>query len=228
MEYTRNNPISSSGVVTNIDHYHYILLDTVQHKSMIKRIFAGISYGVISYLLGVITTFLLVASKVEQLLAQTGANSGSLVARASRTPEVWQIIMWVFYSEHLVSIKVDSTSALGAVATSGLDQNTFALYGLRFWNPGLFLIPVVTITLIGFIFSYRTPDLDLKSVVGNGIVMSLGYALFGVIGAFFSTYAIIGFRAHPDYAGLPIMATIVLVLSLVGGGLVIPLTDSAN
>lgn len=47
---------------------------------MIKRIFAGVSYGVISYLSGVITTFLLVASKVEQLLGQTGVNSGSLVA----------------------------------------------------------------------------------------------------------------------------------------------------
>lgn len=195
---------------------------------MIKRIFAGVSYGVISYLLGVITTFLLVASKVEQLLGQTGVNSGSLVARASDTPEVWQMILWVFYSEHLVSIKVDSTSAVGALATSGLGQNTFALYDLRFWNQGLFLIPVVTIILVGFIFGYRTSDLNLQSVVGNGIVISLGYTLFGVIGAFLSTYATIGFRAHPDYAGLPIMAGIVLVCSIVGGGLAIPITDSAN
>lgn len=197
---------------------------------MIKRGFAGISYGLIGYVLGLLTTFVLVVGRVQQLLGQTGVDSRSLAARASETPEVWQLIVWVFYSEHFMSIKVDSTSALGAAATRTLDQNAFSLYDFSFWNPALFLIPAVTILFVSFIFSYRTSDLNLKLVGVNGILITVGYALLGVVGALLSTYTTIGVRVHPDYAGLPILAVIALVVSLVGGGIAIPLSnsDSAN
>lgn len=175
----------------------------------LRKLVYGIGYGLLAYVMGVGITAVLAAGRITQFLRGTGISPGAVLGRANRTPEAWQLIGWVFYTEHFFQIKVE---AVGRI-------ETFSLQELPIWNPILFVIPVISILLFGFISVYRDSNKDGSTIVLRSLGFATGYTVLGLVGIFLSTFSMIGVLVYPDTGDLPILIGYALILSVVGGGI---------
>lgn len=190
----------------------------------LKKFLYGIGYGIISFVVGLGITTVLVIGRIAQYLRGSPIDPGSVARQANQAPEVWQIIGWIFYSEHFFQIKIETFSALGAAATQ---NDSFALYESVMWNSLLFAIPVVTILFFGYIAGYRDPSKDAISILSKSIGVTIGYTVLASVGIILSTVSVPGVQIYPDFAHLPILIGYVLVLSAAGGGIASLTTSSS-
>lgn len=173
-----------------------------------RKFVYGIGYGLLAYITGIGITAALAAGRITQFLRGTGISPGAVLRRADRTPEAWQLIGWVFYTEHFFQIKAE---VMGGV-------ETFSLQELPIWNPFLFAIPVISILLFSFVSVYRDSNKDGSTVVLRSIGFTTGYTVLGLVGIFLSTFSMIGVLVYPDTGNIPILIGYALILSVVGGG----------
>lgn len=181
----------------------------------LKKFFFGIGYGIISFVVGLVITTVLVIGRIAQYLRGSPIDPGSVAGQANQAPEVWQIIGWIFYSEHFFQIRVEVFSALGAAATQ---NNSFALYESGMWNPILFAIPAVTILFCGYVAGYRDSTKDAISILSKSIGVTTGYIILATVGIILSTVSLPGVQIYPEFGHLPILIGYVLLLSVVGSG----------
>jgi len=182
----------------------------------LRKFVYGTGYGLLAYIIGIGITAALAAGKVAQFLEGTGISFGSVLGRAN-TPEAWQLIGWVFYSEHFFNIKIE---------TAGRAE-TFSLREFPVWDPILFVIPVVSILLFGFISVYRDNDKNNSSIVLRSLGFTTSYTILGFVGIYLTSFGIIGVFVYPDTGDIPILIGYSLILSAVGGGIA-SLTGSSS
>jgi len=183
----------------------------------LRKLVYGTGYGLLAYIIGIGITAALAAGKVAQFLRGTGLNFGSILRQANQTPEAWQLIGWIFYTEHFFNIKIETAGGV----------NTFSLREFPVWDPILFVIPVVSILLFGFISVYRDNDKNNSSIVLRSLGFTTSYTILGFVGIYLTSFGVIGVFVYPDTGDIPILIGYSLILSAVGGGIA-SLTGSSS
>ena len=155
--------------------------------------------GVLAYLVGYALTYVAVGQEVSNSLASR------VLEIATGDPGTWQLVGWVFYNAHYVSVEVPGLFGSTAVNLVG-DTFSSALFVLP---PAVLLLAGAVVAVLGRV------ERPLAGAVG-GLAVTVGYLPLAAIGA-----VLVGIDIGDSTAGPTVAAAVLLV------GLVYPLVFGA-
>ena len=144
----------------------------------------GAAVGLLTWVLGYVLTYLLVAGEVEDSPIQrfTEAVDGE--------PATFEMVGWVFFNAHLVDTTFSGVPVIGGWSTnfiSGEDGFSFVLY----------LIPVGLLVAAGIALGRSTGSEDVQSGVLAALTVVPGYVLASVVSVFLFEVTIAGASGGP-------------------------------
>jgi hypothetical protein len=158
--------------------------------------------GILAYLVGYAITYAAVGQEVSNSLA------ARVLEIATGNPGTWQLVGWVFYNAHYVSVEVPGLFGSTAVNLVGETFST-ALFVLP---PVVLLVAGAAVTVLGGV------DRPVAGAVA-GLAVTIGYLPLAALGALLVGIDIGDSTAGPTVAAAVLLAGLVypLVFGAVGG-----------
>lgn len=166
---------------------------------------SGTVAGVMSWIAGYVSTYLLVAPNVQE----SGLNR--IIEALDGEPASYELVGWVFYNAHMVETVIRDIPLVGSRTTSYIG-------GEAGFTTVLYLVPVAFLFAAGLgLARYRAVDGPTGGAI-IGITVLPGYLLAAVAGVFLVEVSVGGATGGPDLLAAVVLAGIVYPVVCAGCG----------
>lgn len=171
--------------------------------------------GLAAWFFGYVFTYLIIATDIES------SPLNRLIEFFEGESATYELVGWVFYNAHLVDV---SYSGLGPLSPPG------SFIGGDGFAPFLYVVPPALLIVAGLAVGRYTGATELNDGAIAGALITPGYLVLAVLGAFVFTVEVGGASGAPDLVPAVLIAGVIypVVFGAIGGAIAAVTTSESR